>query len=247
MSRNFDLFQQIDRERQQPSPCQEVTLLAPVARQSQIRLPGEVRTEITRLVQRVFLLSNGFAPRVILFTAIEATSKSSRVCAYSADLLAAHITGSVCLVDANLTSPSLHEAFGRGNTSGLTDLVNDSQAVRDIAIPVSESNLWLLSSGPPVAGVEEMIGSETMRFRMAELRSEFDYVLINAPPAGAYSQVASLAALTDGVILVLQAHSTRRDVARQVKEELESAGARVLGAVLNDRSFPIPQIIYSRL
>ena len=52
---------------------------------------------------------------------------------------------------------------------------------------------------------------------------------------------------TDGVVLILEAHSTRRDTARRIKESLAAANARVLGVVLNNRTYPIPETLYSRL
>src|SRR5258708_26835679 len=53
--------------------------------------------------------------------------------------------------------------------------------------------------------------------------------------------------LADGVILVLSAQRTRRVTARNVKEGLERAEARILGTVLSDRDFPIPERIYRRV
>jgi protein-tyrosine kinase len=53
--------------------------------------------------------------------------------------------------------------------------------------------------------------------------------------------------LSDGVVLVLKANSSRREAARQALNEMQSANVRVLGAVLNQRTFPIPEKIYKRL
>jgi Mrp family chromosome partitioning ATPase len=52
---------------------------------------------------------------------------------------------------------------------------------------------------------------------------------------------------TDGVVLVLEANATRRDAARRVKEILDAAKVSVLGVVLNNRTFPIPDVLYRRL
>jgi Mrp family chromosome partitioning ATPase len=53
--------------------------------------------------------------------------------------------------------------------------------------------------------------------------------------------------LADGVVLVIEAHATRREAARKVKESLEAANVRLLGAVLNKRTFPIPEVLYNRI
>ena len=55
------------------------------------------------------------------------------------------------------------------------------------------------------------------------------------------------AQFSDGVVLVIRAHSTKRVAALKAKRLLEEARARVLGAILVDREFPIPEILYRRL
>ncbi len=81
----------------------------------------------------------------------------------------------------------------------------------------------------------------------AELRLEFDYTVLHGPPAGLCSDAALLGYLSDGVILVLQANSTRRAAAQRAVQTLQATNARLLGSVLNGRTFPIPEGIYRRL
>jgi len=85
-----------------------------------------------------------------------------------------------------------------------------------------------------------------LRARLAELRLEFDYTVLEGPVA-AHSEAAALGGLSDGLVLVLQANSTRRVTAQKAKERLSSANARLLGTVLTGRTFPIPEALYQRL
>jgi len=82
---------------------------------------------------------------------------------------------------------------------------------------------------------------------MKELRAEFDYVLVDAPPVNLYADAILLGQLADGVVLVVQANSTRRETARKVKETLQAAKVNLLGTVLDKRTFPIPEPFYRRL
>ncbi len=82
---------------------------------------------------------------------------------------------------------------------------------------------------------------------MAELRSHFDYVLVDAPPLSASNDAIALGAASDGVVIVLKAHASRRETARKAVEDLKAANVRVLGAVLNQRTFPVPDGLYSKL
>ena len=82
---------------------------------------------------------------------------------------------------------------------------------------------------------------------MAELRGRFDFVLVDAPSTSVSEAAFVLGRLADGVVVVVQANSTRRETARLMTEEFEENHVRVLGAVLHGRTYPIPEVIYKRL
>jgi Mrp family chromosome partitioning ATPase len=82
---------------------------------------------------------------------------------------------------------------------------------------------------------------------MGDLKEEFDYVLVDAPPISSNTDAVLLGQMADGIILVVQADSTRREAARIAKETFESAKVRLLGAILTDRKFPIPESLYRKL
>ena len=78
----------------------------------------------------------------------------------------------------------------------------------------------------------------------AELRKEFDFVLIDTAAMSVSNDAISLGSFSDGVVMVLKANASRRETARQAIQDLQGGNARVLGAVLNQRTFPIPDTIY---
>lgn len=88
---------------------------------------------------------------------------------------------------------------------------------------------------------------DLVRSRIAELREHFGYVLICAPPVNLSPDAILFGQFADGVVLVVKANSTRRATAVKVKESFEASNVRLLGAVLNDRTFPIPEALYRRL
>jgi receptor protein-tyrosine kinase len=77
-----------------------------------------------------------------------------------------------------------------------------------------------------------MLASSRLRARITELRTKFDYILIDAPPAKAVSPTAYLAKLVDGFILLIEPSFTPQQAARNAKNNIEAAGGRVLGVVL---------------
>jgi Mrp family chromosome partitioning ATPase len=79
------------------------------------------------------------------------------------------------------------------------------------------------------------------------MREQFDYVILDGPPLPRFSEIRVICAKVDGVVLVVKAGKTKREVALRAKKELEDAGGKILGVVINRRRFYIPEWIYKRL
>ncbi|MEK6279128.1 MAG: hypothetical protein AABN95_02130 [Acidobacteriota bacterium] len=79
------------------------------------------------------------------------------------------------------------------------------------------------------------------------LRSDFDYVLIDCPATGDSADATTLASVVDGVAVVVKAGQTRRRQIQRCQQIIESAGGNLLGFVLNQRTYPVPNWLYSRL
>lgn len=137
----------------------------------------------------------------------------------------------VIVVDADLRRPSLHQAFGLPNREGLSSamLADDGRlALQDTQV----AGLRLLTSGPLPPNPLELLGSKRLDRVLDALRREADVVLFDTPPAAGLADAPILASRVDGVILVVGAGRTRRDLAKQSKEHLERVNARILGVVL---------------
>ena len=202
--------------------------------------------EVTGLVQRVFLVSGEETPRTVVFAGTEAGNGCTWLCARAAEALASRVSGSVCMVDANLRAPRLHEQTGIPNHHGLSDALLDPSPMSGFATQLSP-NLWIVSCGSAVEKAEGLLTSSRMQARLSELRSIFKYVLVDASAMNVSREAVVLGTASDGVILILKANSSRKETARGAVRELQAAKVRVLGAVLNQRTFPIPQSIYSKL
>jgi Mrp family chromosome partitioning ATPase len=88
---------------------------------------------------------------------------------------------------------------------------------------------------------------DEVRHLLAQLGGVFDYVLIDTPGTSVCGDAAILGQVAHAAVLVVEANSTRRQTARKAKETLDAAGVRLLGTVLHNRSFPIPEGLYKRL
>ena len=107
-------------------------------------------------------------------------------------------------------------------------------------------NLWLASGDSFCSpGVSPTL--DDVQAWISRLPAEFAHVVISASPVGLYTDAVLLGQMADGVVLVLEANSTRRAAARRAKQLLEESNVRVLGTVLNNRTYPIPEKLYRRL
>jgi protein-tyrosine kinase len=253
VSRNFELLDQAGRLQQMleapveaPAP-QSMPATDQGPSTPALDVAGTEREEIAKLVLNLFLLPGAHGPRQVAFTGMEAGTGCSWICARVGEVLASQTNGSVCVVDCNLRSPGLHQQFAISNHFGLSDALLQSNPVHQYARQLSRKNLWLLSCGSTIENWQEQVSSESLRLRLAELRSQFDYVLLDVAPVNSCNDCIVLGKSSDGVVLVLKANSTRRETAQRALKELKAAHIPILGAVLNQRTFPIPNTIYNWL
>ena len=202
--------------------------------------------EALQLVQRFFLLPVGESPAVVVFAGVEHGNGCSQVCASVAEALAANTPAKVCLLEANFRSPGLAAFFGVGNEQGFSDALLREDSIWAFARQLSLDNLWLISSGTVPVKSPISLGIDNLTKRIADLRSEFDYVIVDAPPLAVYADALSLSQCADGVVLVLEADSTRREAAQEAAEILRAAQIRIVGAVLNKRAHAISKGFFSK-
>jgi len=153
----------------------------------------------------------------------------------------------VLIIEANLRTPFLKSLFNSG------PLKNPANGQPDDGLKifkfkkVGPGDLYAFTFGKNnPAGVDYF---ETKRFQaMIETsKKKFDYILLDAAPIGSYSESQAICARVDGVLLVIESGKTRRQVAQRAKKELEDAGGKLLGVILNKRKYYIPEWIYQRL
>jgi Mrp family chromosome partitioning ATPase len=206
------------------------------------------REEEVKLVQRVFSVGGNNTRQVVLFSGIDEEAGSAAICLRSSEILTTLVDGPVCVLDAALRSPSLDQYIGlENNRKGLGEALLENGPIQDFVQQLPGRNLWVMSSGLASSQTNALLFSDRLLSRMTELRSVFKYVVVHASPFNLDPLAIPLSHLTDGVVLVVEANSTRRERARRVKKSLEVANVPVLGVVLNNRTFPIPESLYRRL
>ena len=192
---------------------------------------GFAQEQIKTLVRRVFFSTTATPVKQVVLSAADLTLDVADICRQVGHALASETSSDISIV--------IREQV---NSSPLSP---DESASKNSFTRIGR-NVWQLAEFGP----SERAGTGTGRYwlsRLAELRSDFEYSVIEGPVAGISSETSLLAELADGIVLVLAAHRTRKASIRRIKDELQAGQSRILGTVLSGRTFPIPERIYRRL
>jgi Mrp family chromosome partitioning ATPase len=201
--------------------------------------PEFAQEQASKLVQRLFTPRGQTAAASVMFCGVERGSGCSTVCARTAEVLASQVPGSVCVLDANLHAPSLHRYFQLENREGFSDALVTSSSLQGFARQIQGGNLWVITAGTTL-GISLPASSERLNSQILTLRTVFDYVLVDVEPVTLSKNAALLGQLVEGVVLVIESNSATRESARQTKEILKAANVRIVGAVLNKWTSPVP-------
>jgi len=142
----------------------------------------------------------------------------------------------VLIIDADMRRPRLHNIFGMHNGNGLSSLLSREASAEEIAAAIDkdeESGLHILTAGPVPPNPAELIGSEQMLKLLATLTPQFTHVVIDSPPVAAFTDGVLIAAMVDGVLLVVHSGKSSRKVVARGRKLLQDVGARIIGVVLN--------------
>jgi hypothetical protein len=199
------------------------------------------REQLRGLVRQVFFSIAQRSVRQIIFSAADPETDVRNLCWQVGEALALETQASIAVV-GEYPQASQAQATHTGTTE--QQLVDDEGISLRQSATRAGNNLWLVP--PPGNGKENTI-SAWLHSYLCGMRAGFEYSIVAGPPAGESNTATAMAQLADGIVLVLSANHTRRITARKIKERLEGAQACLLGTVLSDRVFPIPEGIYRRL
>ncbi len=191
-------------------------------------LPEDVVREMTTLRVSVEAALMERVPRVLILVSSQSGEGTSTVAMQFALTLAQDSRIRTLLVDLHARRPA-HPALPQSGADGTVlahlDVLPLAELYRSAgAIPPAEARAALEAYG-----------------------SAYDWLVLDGPPVLESPDAATLAAIADGVVIVVQAHRTKRPVLARAADLLRKAGSRVLGSVLNRRRLEIPEFIYRRI
>ncbi|MCD6290190.1 MAG: polysaccharide biosynthesis tyrosine autokinase [Anaerolineae bacterium] len=142
---------------------------------------------------------------------------------------------STIIVDTDLRRPILDKIFGVPRNVGVANALLTSELdINNYLYDTGVENLRILTCGPKLPpSPSEILGSQRMRNLIEQLKQAADVVLFDSPPVLVAADAAVLASQVDGVLVVIDAGTTRREAVREAIGQLTKVGANLLGAVLN--------------
>ena len=156
--------------------------------------------------------------------------------------LSGSLKGRVLLVDSDLRRPRVHECLGLNTTKGFAELL--AQSGGEIGPYISRvGSLDVIVGGAPPANPVGLLASSEARDLLARLRKEYALIVIDSPPIVPIADSHILAGMADGVVIVVRARQTRRELFRRATQSL--GATNVLGVVLNDVEYGDTRYAYA--
>jgi capsular exopolysaccharide synthesis family protein len=172
------------------------------------------------------------ALRTILVTSPQKGEGKSVTAANLALTMAQELQRRVVLLEADLRKPSLQQLFSLPAGPGLAEFLSGACTLSDAMKYLPDFNLTVMTAGAAPNNPAELLGSTAMRRLLDQLRTRFDRVILDTPPVLPLADVAVLAPVVDGALLVVRAGVTPKPAIENALRAFDAS--RLLGVVLND-------------
>jgi len=188
--------------------------------------------EAFRTIRTSLLLSTpGKPPRSILVTSCFPAEGKTTVSINLASSFA-QAGSKVLLLEADLRRPRIGSLLGN-NGYGLSIYLTGNAVLEDVVTQGEIPNMYVLPVGPIPINPAELLGSSQMKDLMDNLTQEYDYIIVDGPPALGFVDSHILSSLVDGVAVVVRAGKTPRTSIRDIIDKLWNLRANFLGVIVN--------------
>lgn len=185
------------------------------------------------LKTRILHTHNGNPPRTLLIASALPLEGKSMVAANLAISLAQGIREHVLLVDCDFRKPYLHKLFGLAPEKGLADYLSGNADLPEVLLKTDTPKLTLLPVGKKPSNPVDLLASEEMKHLIQELKTRYNdrYIIFDSTPIQLTSEPTVLLSQVEGVILVVKAGKTDREMVLRIIQDIEKE--KLLGIVLN--------------
>jgi capsular exopolysaccharide synthesis family protein len=199
---------------------------------TQSRPQSQMAESYRALRTSLLLTSLGAPPKVILVTSALPQEGKTTTSINSAIVLAQKGTR-VLLIDADLRRPSIHKTLGMGPRTGLSNVLTGTATAQQAIVrsPLLPS-LFVLPAGTPPPNPAELLASTNMRDVLAELREQYDHIVVDTPPTLSVTDAVVMSTRADAVVLVIRSGQTTRQALRRARDILTQDNAPIYDALI---------------
>jgi capsular exopolysaccharide synthesis family protein len=199
-----------------------------------LREPKSLIAECTRAIRTNLLFMSPDKPfkRMLVTSSGPQEGKSTTVINLGTAM--AQSGNKVLVVDTDMRRPRLHRAFGVPNDVGVSSLVVGEGDIHSAIKATEVPGLFVLPCGPVPPNPAELLHTKAFSQLLDKLGEHFDRIILDSPPVGAVADAVVLATQAEGVLVILKAGRTHRDVALRTVRSLRDVKANIFGAVLNN-------------
>ena len=153
----------------------------------------------------------------------------------------------VLLIDADLRRGRLARYLGVNQKVGLSNVLSGKVGLDEALFKIDIENVTFMASGTVPENPAELLDSARMKQLLSEVKTQFDHILIDTSPIISVTDAGIVGSQADGVIMVIQAGRTQRGIVKRATELLEQTHAKLLGHVLTNIEYHLPEYIYRYL
>jgi len=193
---------------------------------------GIIAEQYRRLRNSILTLNPDRASRTILMTsATRGEGKSVATLNLALSLVESPRTR-VIVLDADVRDPSVEHYLNLPRRKGITELLRGEIPLKAAVRRTSVKNLDIIAAGERPINPTEIMNLDRIKSILLTLKREYDYVLLDTPPALTLNDPSMLGAISDGIILVVRLGETPRHMVEQAQRLLETLGGNILGMCL---------------
>ena len=150
----------------------------------------------------------------------------------------------VLLVDCDLRRGTIDASLDLRSKVGLSDYLMLGADENSILYKTKINKLTIIPRGKMADNPVELLGSAQMEVLLDKLKSQFDYIILDTPPIVPVADAGIVCSLADGVVLVIRAGKTQRDIVKHATELLAQSNSNMLGYVLTHVEYHMPEYLY---
>jgi len=203
-------------------------------------LEAPFATEFRRLLHRLHEAERPTELKSLLVTSSMLSEGKSTVCAYLGITAAVHRGIKTLIIDCDLRRPTMHKLFLMGRKHGMTEILQEGFSPRDAIKKTSIDKLDIITCGDYHPEPTDLFDVDAIATLVDDMKFYYDMILVDTAPALPVSDPMLLAPKLDGVLLVIKAGSTQREIVERAVEIIDPNRQRILGVVLNNMDNTLP-------